>query len=388
MGRTVYLDNAATTKMSEGVLNAMLPYLKGEFGNASANYPLGWKAHEGIEEARKNVADLIGALPDEIIFTSGGTEADNMALRCGAKILEKERGKHIVTSKIEHPAVLNTCHELEAEGYDVTYVSPDSYGKVDPRNILKAIKPSTAMVSIMAANNEVGTINPLRTIGQVANDKGILFHTDAVQAIGHIPINVVTNYIDLLSASAHKFNGPKGIGFLYVATPYVSEIKPLICGGHQENDLRAGTENVAAIVGMGQAAKEAKDRLYTNMEYVSNLRHILVKDIISTIPGATVNGTVVWEDRLPNNLNIRFDGIDGTTLQYMLQERGICVSTGSACCSHENIPSHVLKALRLTDEQASSSIRLTLGHDTSLSDIDYTIDTLRAVVEELRNLGR
>ncbi len=375
----IYLDNAATTPTAPEVIEAMLPYYEDRYGNPSAIYEFGNKSKNAIEEARQTIADTLGAKPEEIYFTAGGSESDNWAIKATAESLG-HRGNHIITTKIEHHAVLKTCEYLEQNGYEVTYLDVDSYGLVRPEILRRAIRPSTILISIMTANNEIGTIEPIVQIGHMASRFGIRFHTDAVQAYGQIPMNVNTMRVDMLSASAHKFNGPKGIGFLYIREG--RNIPPFMHGGDQERKNRAGTENVPGIVGMGVAAKLAHESMAERSEQESRLRDYLIYTVLKEIPLARLNGD--WKRRLPNNADFCFDYVDGASLLVMLDTDGICASAGSACTSGQKEPSHVLTAIGISEAQARGSLRFTLGGKTTRADIDYVIEKLKNDIEVLR----
>jgi len=381
MKNRIYLDHAATTPVSKPVLEAMLPYFSANPGNASAVYGTGRDARKAVEKARRQVAEAIGAEPREILFTCGGSESDNQAIK-GAAFALREKGKHIITSAIEHPAVLNTCRWMEKQGYTVTRIMPDREGRIVPEEVRKAIREDTILISIMAANNEIGTIEPLEGIGTIAHEHGILFHTDAVQAIGAIPTEVNTWHTDLLSLSGHKFSGPKGTGALYVRRG--TRIDSLIHGGEQERGLRAGTENVPGIVGIGQAIMEATEHLKENSERAEQLRDRLVRGILRSVPDTRINGPE--SGRLPNNASIRFSGIDGEALLLRLDLAGIAASSGSACTAGSMNISHVLTAIGLTEEQARGSLRLTVGAENTEEEIDEAIVIIRDIVQDLRKL--
>jgi len=378
----IYLDNAATTKVSEEVFEAMRPYFCEQYANPSAIYSFAGKSMTAVDEARKNIADLIGAQPNEIYFTAGGSESDNWAIKAAAE-LNQTKGKHIITSMIEHHAVLHTCQYLEKQGYEVTYVNVDEYGVIKLDELEAAIRPDTILITIMAANNEIGTIQPLMEIGALAKKNGILFHTDAVQAYGHIPLNVDEANIDLLSASGHKFHGPKGIGFLYIRKGV--RIGPFVHGGAQERSRRAGTHNTPGIVGMGAAAKLAADGLQERMEKEAALRDHLIKRVLVEIPYSRLNGHKT--DRLPNNANFCFRFIEGESLLILLDQQGICASSGSACTSGSLDPSHVLLAIGLPHEIAHGSLRLTLSEETTKEEIDFTVDAIKKIVKRLRSMS-
>ena len=381
MMNRIYLDHAATTPVSESVLSEMMPFFRNCWGNASAVYATGREARKAIEKARKQVAEAIGAEPREILFTGGGSESDNLAVK-GTAFALREKGKHIITTAIEHPAVLNTCHWLVKQGFEITYVKPDPTGVIDPAKVRACIRAETVLISMMAANNEIGTIEPVAEIGAIAKERDILFHTDAVQAVGAIPVNVQKWNADLLSISAHKFYGPKGAGALYVRRG--TRIDSLIHGGEQERGLRAGTENVPAIVGLGKAIETASRDLEKNAEETALLRDRLVNGIMTEIPGARLNGTM--DGRLPNNCNISFDGIDGEALLLRLDLAGIAASSGSACTAGNQEISHVLKAIGLTENEAKGSLRLTTGTGNTEKEMDETVRAISEIVKDLRTL--
>lgn len=383
MKNRIYLDHAATTPVSETVLEAMLPFFRVNTGNASAIHGTGREARKAVEKARKQVADALGAEPGEIIFTGSGSESDNLAVK-GTAFAMEQKGRHLITTAIEHPAVLNACRWLEKHGFEVTYVMPDRKGRIDPEAIRKEIREDTVLISVMAANNEIGTLEPVAEIGKIARGNGILFHIDAVQAVGAIPVDVNRWNADLLSLSAHKFRGPKGTGALYIRKG--TRIDPLISGGEQERGLRAGTENVPGIVGMGQAIEEATEKLGQNAARNAMLRNRLAEGILSSVPDAFLNGA--REERLPNNCSIRFEGIDGEALLLRLDLAGIAASAGSACTAGSQEISHVLKAIGLSDEEAQSSLRLTTGEDNTEEEIDETIQNVKAIVKDLRRMFR
>ena len=382
MDRLIYLDNAATTKVKPEVVDAMLPYFTEEFGNPSSVYSFAAKNKTVIERAREMIAASINAKPKEIYFTGGGSESDNMAIK-GIARAYKDKGRHIITSKIEHHAVLHSLRALEKDGYEVTYLDVDEYGVVKLDELKKAIRDDTILITIMFANNEIGTIEPVKDIGQIAKEHGILFHTDAVQAYTQVPIDVKELNIDLMSASGHKINGPKGIGFIYIKSGI--NIEPLIDGGAQERNRRAGTENVPAIVGLKKAAELAIANMEERIAYESELRDYLIKSIMERIPYTRLNGD--RHNRLPNNTNFCFQFIEGETLLIMLDMEGICGSSGSACTSGSLDPSHVLKAIGLPDEIAHGSLRLTLSEETTKEDIDYVVDKLDKIVARLRQMS-
>ena len=382
MSKLIYLDNAATTKTAPEVVEAMLPYFTEQYGNPSTIYSLGAKAKSAVSEARSVIAQTIGANGEEIYFTAGGSEADNWALKAVAESYAS-KGKHIITSKIEHHAVLHTCKYLEKQGYEVTYLEVDGDGLVDPAAVEAAIRPDTILISIMFANNEIGTVEPIEEIGQLAKKHGVLFHTDAVQAYGQLPINVRELGIDLLSASAHKLNGPKGVGFLYVRKGL--KIGNLLHGGAQERGRRGGTENVPAIVGFGVAAKRAAERLAEKAARETALRDYLIRRIEEEIPYCRLNGH--RELRLPNNVNFAFRFIEGESLLIMLDMRGICASSGSACTSGSLDPSHVLLAIGLEHEIAHGSLRMTLSEENTEEELDAVVEALKGIVARLRDMS-
>lgn len=378
----IYADNAATTKMSRTAIDAMLPYLETVYGNPSSLHTVGQEAKEALEDARTRIAALLGAAPREIYFTSGGSEADNQAIRSAA-ILGKRKGKtHIISTAFEHHAVLHTLKKLEKEGFTVTYLDVHENGLVTPEQVEAAITPETCLVTIMYANNEIGTIQPIRAIGAVCRKAGVLFHTDAVQAVGHIPVNVAEDNIDMLSLSAHKFHGPKGIGVLYAKRGII--LSSLIEGGAQERNKRAGTENIPAIMGMAAAMEEAVRNLPETMPRVSALRDRLIAGL-NEIPHGALNGDA--KNRLPGNVNFCFEGIEGESLLLLLDDRGVCASSGSACTSGSLDPSHVLLAIGRPHEVAHGSLRLTLDASATEAEVDAIIAAVRDVVEYLRNMS-
>lgn len=383
MMNRIYLDHAATTPVSEPVLEAMIPFFKNCWGNASSVYGTGREARKAVEKARRQVAQAIGAEPREILFTGCGSESDNLAIK-GTAFALKEKGRHIITTAIEHPAVLNTCRWLEKQGFEVTYISPDKTGLIDPQLIRQAIRNDTILISMMAANNEIGTIEPVAEVGAIAREQGICFHTDAVQAAGAVPINVNEWNADMLSISAHKFHGPKGTGALYVR--HGTHIDSLIHGGEQERGLRAGTENVPGIVGLGEAIEIASRDLSRNAARTAFLRDRLIDRILAEIPGTRLNGA--REGRLPNNCNISFKRIDGEALLLRLDLAGIAASSGSACTAGSQEISHVLKAIGLTDQEAKGSLRLTTGTGNTEEEIDETVTAVHEIVNDLRSLFR
>ena len=378
----IYADNAATTKMSRTALDAMIPCLTEQYGNPSSLYMLGQRAREILEESRDKVAAAIGAEPNEITFTSGGSEADNQAIRSAAMI-GKQKGKtHIISTAFEHHAVLHTLKKLEKEGFTVTLLDVHEDGLVRPEELEAAIRDNTCLVTVMYANNEIGTIQPIAELGAICKKHGVLFHTDAVQAVGHVPINVKEQNIDMLSSSAHKFHGPKGIGFLYARRGI--RLTNLIEGGAQERGKRAGTENVPEAVAMAAALEEAVSNLDRNAAHVSALRDKLIRGL-SEIPHSALNGDAV--KRLPGNVNFCFEGIEGESLLLLLDDRGICASSGSACTSGSLDPSHVLLAIGRVHDVAHGSLRLSLGEDITDEQVDYLIRNVKEVVEYLRSFS-
>ena len=382
MDKIIYLDNAATTRTSPQVVNAMLPFFTEKFGNASSIYQMGAESKQAITRSRDIIAKSLHAKPEEIYFTAGGSESDNWALIAAAESYG-EKGKHIITSKIEHHAILHTCQYLEKRGYEITYIDVDEDGMIKLEDLKKAIRPDTILISVMYANNEIGTIQPIAEIGRIARENGILFHTDAVQAYGHVPIDVDELSIDMLSASGHKFNGPKGVGFLYIRKGV--KIRAFIHGGAQERNRRAGTENVPGIVGLGAAAECAFAQMDERMEKVSKLRDYLIERIEKEIPYCRLNGDRI--KRLPNNVNCSFRFIEGESLLIMLDMKGICASSGSACTSGSLDPSHVLLAIGLPHEIAHGSLRLTLSEENTMEEMDYVIDAIKGVVDRLRQMS-
>ena len=379
----VYLDNAATTKVRDEVVEAMLPYFTEYFGNPSSLHLFAREAGKGLDTARAQVAKALNAKPEEIIFTGGGSESDNMVLR-GIPEAYKKKGKHVITSAVEHHAVLHTLEAMEKEGrVEVTYLPVDEYGMVTAEQVEKAIRPDTVLVSIMFANNEVGTIMPIEQIGETCKKHGVLFHTDAVQAVGHVPVDVEKMHIDLLSLSGHKFHGPKGVGALYVRKGV--RIPALILGGAQERRKRAGTENVPGIVGMGKAIELATAELEDDAAKMKVLRDRLIFGIPARIPDVKLNGHPT--ERLPNNVNFSIRFIEGESILLMLDLNGIAASSGSACTSGSLDPSHVLLAMGLPHEVAHGSLRLTLSEFTTPEEIDYVLDTLPPIVEKLRAMS-
>lgn len=377
--KSIYMDHAATTEMLPEVKSAMEPYLMEEFGNASTAYDMGQKSRAVIERARKSIADILEVGPEEIYFTSGGSESDNWAIKniAGA---HKHKGKHIITSCIEHHAVLRSCEYLEALDYEITYLDVDDYGVVDMNQLQESIREDTILITVMTGNNEIGTLEPIARIGALARSNGIVFHTDAVQAVGQIPLSVSKLPIDLLSASAHKFHGPKGVGFLYVKSD--QELPSFIHGGSQERGKRAGTENVAGIVGMARALEIAATEMQVTRQRLIRLRNYFAERVLHEIDGVRLNGHPV--KRLPGNLNFSFAGVDATSLLILLEEQGICASAGSACSTGETRISHVIAAIRVPDAYASGSVRFTMGRETTRDMVDATIMALRQSVAALR----
>ena len=380
--KEIYLDNASTTKIDDEVLKSMIPYLKEEYGNASAIYSLGRRSRKKIEESRETIAHILNCNSDEIYFTSGGSESDNTAIK-GIARANKSKGNHIITSKIEHPAVLNTCKSLEKEGFEITYVDVLENGIIDLDKLKNSIKENTILISIMYANNEIGTIQPISEIGKLAKEHNIYFHTDAVQAVGSEIIDVKKMNIDSLSLSGHKFYGPKGIGALYVKKGV--KFNKYIDGGHQEKNKRAGTENVSAIVGMAKALEIAYDNLEEHNKKIRDLRNYYINQVKEKIPYIKINGDL--EKRLPGNSNISFRFIEGESLLLNLDLKGICASSGSACTSGSLDPSHVLLAIGLPHEIAHGSLRVTIGKYNNKEEIDYLIENLVEIVSRLRNMS-
>ena len=378
----IYADNAATTSLSPAALQSMLPYLTEQYGNPSSLYAFGQDAKEALEDARAGVADCLGAQPREIFFTSGGSEADNQALLTAATIGEKKGKKHIISTAFEHHAVLHTLDYLKKRGFEVTLLDVHENGVITPEEVTAAIREDTCLVTVMFANNEIGTVQPIAAIGAVCREKGVLFHTDAVQAAGHLPIDVGAMNVDMLSLSAHKFHGPKGVGVLFARKGVLPET--LIHGGAQERGRRAGTENVAGVVGMATALKLACEAMAANTERLTKLRDRLIAGL-DAIPYASLNGDPVL--RLPGNVNFCFEGIEGESLLLLLDDRGICASSGSACTSGSLDPSHVLLAIGRPHEVAHGSLRLTLGEETTEADVDYLIESVADVVTRLRSMS-
>lgn len=382
MSRLIYLDNAATTQVYPEVFDAMKPYFTEYYGNPSAIYTFAGEAKKAVAKAREIIANGIHAKEEEIYFTAGGSESDNWALKATAEFYQN-KGKHIITTKIEHHAILHTCEYLEKNGYEVTYVEVDENGRVKLDELEAAIRPDTILISVMAANNEIGTIQPLEEIGKIAKKHDILFHTDAVQAFGHIPLDVEKMNIDMLSASGHKIHGPKGVGLLYIRKGV--KIRSFIHGGAQERKRRAGTHNVPGIVGFGKAAELAFQNMDKNISYESELRDYLIERILKEIPYTRLNGDKT--ERLPNNANFCFRFIEGESLLILLDQNGICGSSGSACTSGSLDPSHVLLAIGLPHEIAHGSLRLTISEKTTKEEIDFTVDKLKEIIERLRGMS-
>lgn len=379
--KIIYMDHAATTYTAKEVVEAMLPYFSEKFGNPSSVYSIGQSNKTALDLARKQVASTINAQPDEIYFTNGGTESDNWALK-GVAFANERKGKHIITTSIEHHAILHSCEWLASRGFEITYLPVDKYGMVSPESVEKAIRPDTILISVMYANNEVGTIQPIAEIGKIARDHGIYFHTDAVQAVGHVPIDVVTDNIDLLSLSGHKFYGPKGVGALYIRKG--TRIQNFIHGGAQEKKRRAGTENVPGIVGLGAAIERAINEMPEETKRLTALRDEMTRELLK-IPATHLNGHPT--KRLPNNTNIVFEYIEGESILLFLNMKGICASTGSACNSASLEPSHVLTAMGISHEIAHGSIRLTVGERTTKEDVKFVIATLTETVAKLRAMS-
>jgi cysteine desulfurase len=382
MGKLIYMDHAATTAVRPEVLDAMLPYFTEKYGNPSSVYTFASRNKDVINVSRDIIADSIGAKPEEIFFTGGGSESDNWALKAAAEAFS-EKGRHIITTKIEHHAILHTCQYLEKQGFDVTYLDVDEKGMVDTGRLEASIRPDTILISVMTANNEIGTIEPVSRIGAIAHEHGILFHTDAVQAYGQIPLDVNAMNIDMLSCSGHKLNGPKGVGFLYVRSGV--KIGSFIHGGQQERGRRAGTENVPGIVGMGKAAELAVLSMNERMGRETEIRDHMIRRIMAEIPYSRLNGHE--SERLPNNINISFQFVEGETILIMLDMAGICASAGSACTSGSVDPSHVLTAIGLPKEISHGAVRLTLGYENTMEEGDFVVDNLKRIVENLRNMS-
>ena len=374
-----YFDNSATTRVKEEVFNEMIPYLSIEYGNPSSIYSIGRSAKRAINESRRRVASLINCNPEEIYFTSCGSESDNTALK-GIAYANQQKGKHIITSKIEHPAILNSCKNLENKGFSISYIDVDESGIINLEKLENEITPQTILISVMYANNEIGTIQPIKEIAQIAHSHGIIFHTDAVQAVGNIPIDVKKMDIDMLSLSGHKLYAPKGIGALYVKNGI--EFERFMDGGHQEKNKRSGTENVAEIVALGKACQIAEKNLEKYQEKLINMREYCLKRIKENIPNVHINGTM--DKLLPGNINVSFENLDSGELLLRLDEVGICASGGSACSSKEANPSHVLTAIGLPSELSKGALRLTFGDYNTMDDVDYLIENLTRIVKEMK----
>ena len=377
----IYFDNAATTKIKTEVLNEMMPYLTKNYGNASSLYSIGRNAKRAIENSRRQVAELINCNPNEIYFTGSGSESDNTALK-GYVYANKSKGNHIITSKIEHPAILETCKNLENKGFEISYINVDENGTIDLEELKKTIKPSTILISIMFANNEIGTIEPIEEISKIAKENNIIFHTDAVQALGNTKIDVQKMNIDMLSMSGHKINAPKGVGALYIKNDI--KIERFIDGGHQEKNKRAGTENVASIVGMGKACEITNRNLEVHIRNLRRLRDYYIVRITKEMGDKIrINGSL--ENRLPGNANISFKGMDGSEIVYRLDEYNICVSSGSACSSKNTTPSHVLSAINVPEEFLTGAIRTTFGDNNTFEEINYLINCLKKIIKNNTN---
>lgn len=378
----IYLDNAATTKTAPEVVDAMLPYFSEYYGNASTIYSLGAESKKAMDHARQTIADSLGAKPEEIYFTAGGSESDNWALKATAEAYAS-KGKHIITTKIEHHAILHTCEYLEKRGFEITYLNVDRDGLISLDELKAAIRPDTILISVMFANNEIGTIEPIAEIGEIAKEHGVLFHTDAVQAYAQVPINVDEMHIDMLSASGHKLNGPKGIGFLYIRKGV--KIRSFVHGGAQERSRRAGTENIPGIVGLGAAVERAMRIMDTKTRKESELRDYLIGRLENEIPHCWLNGHRT--KRLPNNINFSFLFIEGESMLIMLDMKGICASSGSACTSGSLDPSHVLLAIGLKHEEAHGSLRLTLSEESTKEEMDIVAEEVKKIVQRLRDMS-
>ena len=382
MKKLIYLDNAATTKTSEEVVAAMLPYFTEYYGNPSSVYEFASESKKAVSNARRTIAETLGAQENEIYFTAGGSEADNWALKATAEAYQS-KGKHIITTKIEHHAILHTAEYLEKRGFEITYIGVDENGVVKVDELEKAIRPDTILISVMFANNEIGTIQPIKEIGEIAKKHGVLFHTDAVQAYGQLPINVDELHIDMLSSSGHKLNGPMGIGFLYIRKGV--KIRSFVHGGAQERKRRAGTENVPGIVGYGKAAEIAAKTMKERTAKEIELRDHLIDRVLAEVPYTRLNGHRT--NRLPNNANFSFQFVEGESLLILLDNNGICASSGSACTSGSLDPSHVLLAIGLPHEIAHGSLRLTLSAETTMEDIDFVVDCIKQIIERLRSMS-
>ena len=376
-----YFDNAATTKVKQEVLNEMVPFFDEKYGNPSAIYAIAREAKKAIENSREKVASLIGANKNDIIFTSSGSEADNTAIK-GIAFKNKSKGNHIITTKIEHHAILESCKFLETQGFDVTYLSVDKNGFINLKELINSITDQTVLISVMFANNEIGTIEPIEDIAQIAKEKNILFHTDAVQAVGNVKIDVKSMGIDMLSLSGHKIYGPKGIGALYVRQGI--DFEKFMNGGHQEKNRRAGTENTAGIVGLGKASELAKENIDNHIKQLKGLRDYYLEQVNKRISNIKINGAI--NARLPGNSNISFEGVNGSDLLYELDSVGICASSGSACNSEETKPSHVLSSIGLDEKEAKSALRVTFGEFNTKEEVDYLVKNLETAVKKLRNI--
>ena len=382
MKKLIYLDNAATTKTAPEVVEAMLPYFSEHYGNPSSVYSFAGESKKAVTEAREKIAQALGAQTNEIYFTAGGSESDNWALKATAEAY-KNKGNHIITTKIEHHAILHTCEWLEKQGFEVTYLNVDENGVVKLEELKKAIRPTTILISVMFANNEIGTIQPIKEIGEIAREHGILFHTDAVQAFGQVPIHVDEYHIDMLSASGHKLNGPKGIGFLYIRNGL--KLRSFVHGGAQERKRRAGTENVPGIVGLGTAVERAMRTMEERTAKETELRNYLIDRVLKKITYTRLNGHRTT--RLPNNANFSFQFVEGESLLIMLDMEGICGSSGSACTSGSLDPSHVLMAIGLPHEIAHGSLRLTLNEEITKEDLDFVVEQLKRIIDRLRSMS-
>ncbi|MCJ7444622.1 MAG: cysteine desulfurase NifS [Methanotrichaceae archaeon] len=380
--KRIYMDHSATTPVAAEVLEATLPYFGEKFGNASSLHNFGMEARSALEGSREKVADLLGAESNEIIFTSGGTESDNLALK-GIAYRNRDRGKHIITSAIEHPAVLEVCRELEKQGFEVTYLSVDSEGFVDPAALESAIRKDTILISLMHANNEIGTIQPIEEVGRIAEDRDIFFHTDAVQTTGKIPVKTNDLKVDLLSISSHKLYGPKGVGVLYIRGG--TKIESMMQGGGHEHNLRSGTENISGIVGLGRACELAQQIMSSEAERLMHLRDKLAKTVLESVNDSWINGSMKW--RLPGNVNFGFRYVEGESLLLYLDSKGIAVSTGSACSSHKLEPSHVLMAIGLRPEECHGSLRITMGRSNTEEDMEFAAACIAESVERFRGIS-
>ncbi|WP_319509014.1 cysteine desulfurase NifS [uncultured Methanolobus sp.] len=379
--KRIYMDHSATTRVDSLVVDAMLPYFSEMFGNSSSLHSFGMEAAEALSMARKQVAEAIGALPEEIIFTSGGTESDNLAIR--GVIPHNSEKKHVITSVVEHPAVLNTCAYLETLGHEISYVQVDGDGVVDLEKLEASIRENTVLISVMHANNEVGTIQPIKEIAQIAKKHNIYFHTDAVQSVGKIPVNVDDLGVDMLSISSHKIHGPKGVGVLYVRKGTI--IEPIVFGGNHENGMRSGTENIPGIVGIGEAMILAKERLDADSKHMQKMRDSLISRIFESVPDVRLNGHPT--QRLPNNVNLSFKYAEGESMLMLLDMKGVAVSTGSACSSKSLKASHVLSSLNIENDYIHGSLRISLGRENTMEDVDYVVESLKETVLKLREMS-